>query len=106
MTLLLDYASYHIQTGRLKKAVETLEGGRALLWSEMHGLHTLVDQVRAADSALAEKFAAINQKLEAVTMSVATEDIMGEIDNRKAGGVDGLDVFGWLVLQQRKLLED
>ena len=106
VTLPLDYASYHIQTGRLKEAVETLEGGRALLWSEMRGLRTSVDQVRAADSALAEKFTAINQKLEAVTMSVAAEDVMGDIDNRKAGGVDGLDAFGRLVLQQRKLLED
>ena len=106
VTLPLDYASYHIQTGRLKEAVETLEGGRALLWSEMRGLRTSVDQVRAADSALAEKFTAINQKLEAVTMSVATEDVMGDIENRKAGGADGLDAFGRLVLQQRKLLED
>ena len=106
VTLPLDYASYHIQTGRLKEAVETLERGRALLWSEMRGLRTSVDRVRAADSALAEKFATINQKLEAVTMSVATEDVIGEIDNRKAGGTDDLDAFGRLVLQQRKLLKD
>jgi CHAT domain-containing protein len=105
-TLPLDYASYHIQTGRLKEAVETLERGRALLWSEMRGLRTSVDQVRAADSALAEKFAAMNQKLEAVTMSVANSNVTSETDNRRAVETDGLDSFGRLVLQQRKLLDD
>jgi CHAT domain-containing protein len=105
-TLPLDFASYQIQTGRLEEAVETLERGRALLWSEMRGLRTSVDQVRAADSALAEKFATINQKLEAVTMSVAAADVTSGTDNRRDGATDGLDAFGRLVLQQRKLLED
>ena len=38
-----DYASYHIDAGRLKRAVETLERGRALLWSEMRGFRILID---------------------------------------------------------------
>ena len=105
-TLPLDYASYQIQAGRLKEAVEILERGRALLWSEMRGLRTSVDQLRAADLTLAEKFAAINQNLEAVTMPVATSDASIEIDNPRAEATDGLDTFGRLVLQQRKLLED
>ena len=105
-TLPLDYASYQIQTSRLNEAVETLERGRALLWSEMRGLRTSVDQVRTADSALAEKFAGINQSLEAVTMSVNTPGVMIEEDNRRAGVTDGLDSFGRRVLQQRKLLEE
>ena len=31
----LDYASYLVQVGQLKQAIETLERGRGLLWSEM-----------------------------------------------------------------------
>jgi CHAT domain-containing protein len=105
-TLPLDYASYQIQTGRLKEAVETLERGRALLWSEMRGLRTSVDQLRAADLTLAKKLEAINRNLEEVTMSVAPSDVRVGMDNRRDEGTDGLDSFGRLVLQQRKLLED
>jgi hypothetical protein len=50
-----DYASYQIEIGQLKQAIETLERGRALLWSEMRGLRTSADQLRTADPALAEK---------------------------------------------------
>jgi hypothetical protein len=102
-TLPLDYGSYQIEASLLKEAVETLERGRALLWSEMRGLRTSVDQVRTADPTLADKFASINQNLEAVTMSAAASDVMIEADNRSAGSTDS---FGRLVLQQRKLLED
>jgi hypothetical protein len=41
-TMPLDYASYQIHLGRFEEAVETLEQGRALLWSEMRGLRTPV----------------------------------------------------------------
>ncbi|KAH9053737.1 CHAT domain-containing protein [Lactarius vividus] len=105
-TLPLDYASYHIQMGSLEEALEILERGRALLWSEMRGLRVSVNYLRAADPTLAEKFAAINQNLEMVTTSVAATEAMGETDNRRAGATGGLDSFGGLVLQQRKLLED
>ncbi|KAI9453910.1 CHAT domain-containing protein [Lactarius psammicola] len=105
-TLPLDYASYQIQTGRLEEAVETLERGRALLWSEMRGFRASINQLRAADLTLAEKFATINQNLEAVTTTVAASDVRTEMDNRRAEATDGLDLLGRLVLQQRKLLED
>ena len=48
-TLPLDYTSYQIHTGRLKQAIETLEQGRTLLWSEMRGLRTSTDKLRSAD---------------------------------------------------------
>ncbi|KAI0255310.1 CHAT domain-containing protein [Lactifluus subvellereus] len=100
----LDYASFQIGTGRLEQAIETLEQGRALLWSEMRGLRTSVEQLRAADSHLAEQFAAVNRGLETLTMSstpsgsVETDD--GEVDGRKR-----MDPFSRLVVQQRQLLE-
>ena len=34
-TIPLDYASFHISTGNMEQAIETLKRGRGLLWSEM-----------------------------------------------------------------------
>src|SRR5947208_446238 len=65
----LDYASYQVQIGQAKEAIETLERGRSLLWSEMRGFRTSVDQLLMVDSRLAEKFAAVNRDLEALTTS-------------------------------------
>ena len=65
----LDYASYLVQIGRLKQAVETLERGRGLPWSEMRGLRTSIDQLHAVNLPLAAKFAAVNCDLEALTIS-------------------------------------
>ncbi|KAH9979695.1 CHAT domain-containing protein, partial [Russula compacta] len=98
----LDYASYLVQTGQLKQAIETLERGRGLLWSEMRGLRASIDQLRAVNLPLAEKFAAVNQDLEAVTIagfqSVWMED--------GTAGDHGMDPVGHLVMQQRKLVEE
>ena len=41
----LDYASYKIETDQLDRAVEILEQGRALLWSEMRGLRTSTEHL-------------------------------------------------------------
>ncbi|KAH8981380.1 CHAT domain-containing protein [Lactarius hatsudake] len=102
-----DYASYQIETDLLKSAVETLERGRALLWSELRGLRTSTDQLHAADPALADKFAAINRKLESVTMSVA-QSKSNEMDNSETetGDREGMDPIGSLVITQRKLLDE
>ncbi|KAI9451969.1 CHAT domain-containing protein [Lactarius psammicola] len=54
--------------GQFEQAIETPEQGRALLWSEMRALHASADQLRTADPALAERFAAVNRNLEMVTM--------------------------------------
>jgi tetratricopeptide (TPR) repeat protein len=101
----LDYASYQTQNGQVKQAVETLERGRALIWSEMRGLRTSTDQLRTADSALADKFTDINQRLESVTMSVAQSDD-DEIVHSETGAGRREDSIGHLVLSQRNLLEE
>ena len=99
MRLPLDYASYQIEKVQVKEAIETLERGRTLLWSEMRGLRTSTDQLCAADPAIADKFSDINQRLESVTMSVAQSDEeMG--DRRHEHSI------GYLVLSQRRLLEE
>ena len=95
-----DYASYQIRNGQVKQAIETLERGRALLWSEMRGLRTSTDQLRAADPAIADKFSDINQRLESVTTSVARSD-----DDEMGTGRHE-DSIGYLVLKQRTLLEE
>ena len=69
-----DYASYWIENGQVKQAIESLERGRALIWSEIRGFRTSLDHLRAANPALADKFADINRRLESVTTSVAQGD--------------------------------
>jgi tetratricopeptide (TPR) repeat protein len=101
----LDYASYQTQNGQIKQAIGTLEQGRALIWSEMRGLRTSTDQLRAADPALAERFADINQRLELVTMSVAQSDNDGTGGSGSGTGRRE-DSIGYLVPTQRRLLEE
>ena len=92
-----DYASYQIENGQVKQAIETLERGRALIWSEMRGLRSSTDQFRAADPVLADKFVDVNRRLESVTMSVAQSD---DNDGRREHSISHL------VLTQRRLLEE
>ena len=102
-----DYASYQVEMGQIKQALETLERGRALLWSEMRDLRPSTAQVRAADPALADKLKAINQRLESVTMSVAQSQSEEIGDSRTgAGRRERTDSIGHLVITQRKLLEE
>ncbi|KAI9444066.1 hypothetical protein H4582DRAFT_2071663 [Lactarius indigo] len=103
-TMPLDYASFQIKLGRFDEAVETLEQGRALLWSEMRGLRTPVVQLIEEDSPLAKRFAEINQELEAVTISV-TPSAMLETEEGVAQSGDGMDPFGRLVIRGRPGLE-
>ncbi|KAF8496718.1 CHAT domain-containing protein [Russula emetica] len=98
----LDYASYHVSMGQLQRAIETLERGRALIWSEMRGLRASIDQIRTADINLADKFAAVNRDLEMLTLKNSPNS---NGDSRGDGPVR-MDPFGHLVVQQRKLLDD
>ena len=101
----LDYASYQIQRGQLEQAIETLERGRALLWSEMRHLRTSVDQILNADPELGHKFAALNRDLEELTKSIPPshnlnmDDVV--VDDLRAG-----DQFGSLLMRQRRFLKE
>jgi len=99
----LDHASYLIHMGKLKLAIETLERGRGLLWSEMRGLRTSITQLHGVDSLLAEKFAAVNQELEELTTSISPTVWM---DDSIADDQETMDPFGCLVVKQRKLLAE
>ena len=76
----LDFASYQIHVGQVKRAIEALEEGRALLWSEMRGFRTSTDRLRAADLDIAEEFTAINQELETLTTSVLSNGSVEMVD--------------------------
>ena len=99
----LDCASYQAQSGRVKDAIETLERGRSLLWSEMRGFRTSIDQLHMVDSRLAEKFTAVNRDLEALTTTGSPHILIrdGEVN----GGV-GMSPFGQIIAKRRKLLAE
>ncbi|KAF8268575.1 hypothetical protein EI94DRAFT_1700152 [Lactarius quietus] len=88
-TMPLEYASYQIDLGQIEEAVETLEQGRALLWSEMRGLRNPVVQLIEEDTSLAKRFAEINQELEALTISV-TPSGRPDLEDGDAQGLEGL----------------
>jgi len=99
----LAYASYQINIGQLKKAIETLEQGRGLLWSEIRGLRTSVDRLHVINSPLAEKFTALNRELEVLTMSGSP----GVWTNN--GGVnedEEMGPFSHIAMKKRKLEDE
>ena len=102
-----DYASYQIEQGRTKQAIETLERGRALLWSEMRGLRTSADHLHALNPDQADKLVDINRRLESVTMSIAQSESeeLGDSETR-TGRREEMDLIGCAVGTQRRLLEE
>ena len=95
----LDYASHRINSGQIEEAIEILEQGRSILWSEMRGLRTPATQLAEEDSHIAQRFDEINQELEALITSI-TPSVVSESES------DGTDPFGRLVINQRKLVEE
>ena len=102
-TLPLYCASYQVQMDEPQSAIETLERGRALIWSEMRGLRSTIDQLRASDSEAADEFAAINQDLEVLTLTLAQNNHGGGGGEE---GLEGMDPFGRLIVRQRGLLDN
>jgi CHAT domain-containing protein len=101
-SLPFDYASYQIHTSQLEQAIATLERGRSLLWSEMRGLRSSIDQIHSIDPHLADNFAAVSRELETLTLAISPSS---NVDGRD-GDVEGTDPFGNLVVRHRKLFDD
>ena len=101
----LDYASFHFDFYRFEEAVETLEQGRAILWSEMRGFRAPVTQLIDDDLPLAKRFAEIHRELEALTVSV-TPSGRPEMEDGDAQVGDGTDPFGRLLIKRLKLVEE
>jgi len=100
-TLPLDIASYHVGRGQLKDAIQALEQGRALIWSEMRGLRASIHQI-PVDSRLAREFTVVNKELEKLTISVPSR--MWRNDNDGVEDGEGMDKFGRLVVRRHELL--
>ena len=100
----LAYTSYHVEGGQLEKAIETLERGRALFWSEMRHLRTSIDQLLHADRELGCRFADLNRDLEELTKSIAPSHNLN-MDDFVADDLRAGDQFGSLLLRQRGLLK-
>ena len=100
----LDYASYHVDLHQLEEAIETLERGRALLWSEMRHLRTSVEQLLEVDPELGHKFSVINRDLEELTTKIPPSHELSIIDG-KSEDYRAVDPFGHLLLKQCSLLK-
>ena len=101
----LDYASHQIALRRFEEAVEILEKGRAVLWSEMRGFRAPAAQLIDGDSPLSKRCAEINQELEALTVSTSPSG-RPEMEVGVAQGSGGTDPFGQLVVKRQKLVEE
>ena len=101
----LNFASYHIRAGQVERAIEVLEEGRALIWSEMRGLRTSTDRLRTADSVLAEKFTAVNHKLEILTTSALPTGSV-EMDDEELEDDEWMAQFPGLMATQQELLKE
>ena len=97
----LDIASYHVGRGQLEDAIQVLEQGRALIWSEMHRLRASIDKI-AVDSHLAREFTDANNELETLTTSLSSG--ISRKDNDKVEDGEGMGNFGRLVVRHRELL--
>ena len=97
----LDSASHQIHTGQLKEAIETLERGRGLLWSEMRGLRTSIDHLRTVNSCLAEKFRC--QPRPRGVDNIMFSNFLAE--RRRCRWQRGDRPFDRIVAKQRKLLD-
>ncbi|EJD06607.1 TPR-like protein [Fomitiporia mediterranea MF3/22] len=64
-----DAASYAIEKNELEQAVEILERGRSLLWSQLRGLRTPLDQLAETNEELAVSFRDVNRRLENLATS-------------------------------------
>ena len=102
-TLPLDYASYQVQRGQLKEAIETLEQGRGLVWSEMRGFRTSIDQLWMVNSHLAQEFASVNRKLEVLTTSTSPSVMMNAVE---IGDDEEMCSFDRVLGEQRNFLDE
>ena len=103
----LNFASYQIRVGQVERAVEALEHGRTLLWSELRGLRASTDGLRASHPVIADRFTSINQELEALTTSPSSganaQLGLDDIESRDYGGMGQLRP---LMIKQQEILKE
>ncbi|KAI0276836.1 hypothetical protein BGY98DRAFT_1097845 [Russula aff. rugulosa BPL654] len=101
----LDYASYQIEKGQLELAVETIERGKTLIWSEIYGLRTSAGRLRTVNPNLADRLATVNQKLLTVNASILERRAVGSrLDEEEDH--EHIDTFSPTFKEQRRLLHE
>ncbi|KAF7980733.1 hypothetical protein HWV62_36747 [Athelia sp. TMB] len=68
-SLAMSAAAHAIQQNQPEKAIEMLEQGRGMLYSNIRGYREPVDAVRRVNAALANRFKATSEQLEALAIS-------------------------------------
>jgi len=99
----LDYASYQVQRGQHKGAIETLEQGRGLVWSQMRGFRTPINRLRVFNPHLAEEFASVSRELEVLTTSASPSVLMNAVE---ADEDEEMGSFDRILAKHRKLLDE
>lgn len=100
----LEYASYQIEKGQLELAVETIEQGKTLIWSEIYGLRTSAGRIRTVNPNLADRLATVNQKLLTVNASVLDHRAIGSLLDEEDH--EHIDTFSPTFKEQRRLLHE
>jgi CHAT domain-containing protein len=101
----LDYASYQIEKGQLELAVETIEQGKTMIWSDIYGLRTSAGRLRAVDPDLADRLATVSQDLTAVNASILAHRAVGSrLDEEEDH--EHMDTFSPMFKEQRRLLRE
>ncbi|KAF7979138.1 hypothetical protein HWV62_43373 [Athelia sp. TMB] len=68
-SLAMSAAAHAIRQGQPEKAIEMLEQGRSMLWSNIRGYREPVEGVRQVNAALADRFKSTSEQLEALATS-------------------------------------
>ncbi|EJD03367.1 TPR-like protein [Fomitiporia mediterranea MF3/22] len=103
--LTLEAASYAIEKNQLKQAVEILEQGRGLLWSQLRGFRTPLDRLAEKNRELADRFRDVSRRLENLAtshealLSKEQEEVINEI-RRVPGFENFLGATPFKLLQQ------
>jgi hypothetical protein len=83
-SLASDAASSAIELGQLEEAVELLEQGRAILWSQLRGYRHPLEELRDIDGELAHHFEYVSGELERLAMFSDAESMaipLGSVPN-------------------------
>ena len=69
----LEYSSYLIERGQLELAIETIEHGKELIWSELSELHSSMGRLREVNPDLADRLAHLDQALKEINPSTSAD---------------------------------
>ncbi|KAF9062539.1 CHAT domain-containing protein [Rhodocollybia butyracea] len=102
-----DGASAALYLRQLPLAVEFIEQGRGLLWSELRGLRTPMDSLHARDPSLADELRKINHQLEQLSTEDSVEagtDLLLQTNSAQHQMETSQDPFGHGLSEKRRLL--